>query len=427
VTVSFSSFLTTQKYCYTNSSSSAFAPAQEFLTLPRYTLNKMFLICVFIALTISVLWWRLTDRRLGRLRHGLFWRIALAIFLAAMIFFPLGGNVMGQYFPAALPAAGLMWHVFAAPLGVIVLMLFDLAWWLQRRLKKAVDAPTILSRRRAMTACAAVIPPLIAGGLTGACMEELGTFRVRALELTPDGWPPKLNGLSIAFIADVHTGPFTTPAMLRDIVDRTNKIHNNGPADLVILGGDLINTTLRDLPDALEMATALRSRFGTFCIMGNHDVMQDRAAFIDGVERAGIPILLERVATISPVPGASFQLLGVDWAGSDQNLWQSVARVSRRRDPNLFPICLAHHPHAWDAAVWRGLPLMLSAHTHGGQIMLTENIGGGPLKFRYWSGVHHRNGSTLAITNGVGNWFPLRVNAPAEILKIVLRSPQTVV
>ena len=66
----------------------------------------------------------------------------------------------------------------------------------------------------------------------------------------------------------------------------------------------------------------------------------------------------------------------------------------------------------------------LSAHTHGGQIMLTENIGGGPLKFRYWSGVHHRNGSTLAITNGVGNWFPLRVNAPAEILKVVLRNPR---
>jgi hypothetical protein len=54
--------------------------------------------------------------------------------------------------------------------------------------------------------------------------------------------------------------------------------------------------------------------------------------------------------------------------------------------------------------------------------MLTDNIGAGPLRFRYWSGTHRRDGSTLVISNGVGNWFPLRVNAPAEILKIVLHT-----
>jgi predicted MPP superfamily phosphohydrolase len=212
--------------------------------------------------------------------------------------------------------------------------------------------------------------------------------------------------------------------MLDDIVQRTNTIHNGGPADLVVLGGDLINTTLRDLPAGLDMATALRGRLGTVAIIGNHDVMDNVAQFAWAVERAGIPLLVDQCMTIEPTPGVRFQLLGVNWQFTDERLNQSVAYVAARRDPALFPICLAHHPHAWDEAVRQGLPLVLSGHTHGGQIMLTDSIGGGPLKFRYWTGTHRRDGSTLVISNGVGNWFPLRVNAPPELLKITLRAAE---
>jgi len=90
------------------------------------------------------------------------------------------------------------------------------------------------------------------------------------------------------------------------------------------------------------------------------------------------------------------------------------------RDLTLFPILLAHHPHSWDEAAARGIPLVLSGHTHGGQIMLTPTIGAGPLRFKYWSGLYQKPGSSLIVSNGVGNWFPLRVNAPAEILHITL-------
>ncbi len=52
--------------------------------------------------------------------------------------------------------------------------------------------------------------------------------------------------------------------------------------------------------------------------------------------------------------------------------------------------------------------------------MLTRSIGGGPLRFRYWSGVYQKPGSSLIVSNGVGNWFPLRINAPAEIVHLTL-------
>ena len=86
-----------------------------------------------------------------------------------------------------------------------------------------------------------------------------------------------------------------------------------------------------------------------------------------------------------------------------------------------FPILLAHHPHAFEPAAEAGIPLTLSGHTHGGQLILTKTVGFGPLMYRYWSGEYAKGDSRLVVSNGVGNWFPIRTNAPAEIVHITLR------
>jgi predicted MPP superfamily phosphohydrolase len=82
---------------------------------------------------------------------------------------------------------------------------------------------------------------------------------------------------------------------------------------------------------------------------------------------------------------------------------------------------LAHHPHALDEAADAGLPLVLSGHTHGGQLMLTDGIGMGHILFKYISGHYRKGNSQLIVSNGVGNWFPLRTHAPAEIIHLTLR------
>ena len=75
----------------------------------------------------------------------------------------------------------------------------------------------------------------------------------------------------------------------------------------------------------------------------------------------------------------------------------------------------------FDIAADANIPLTLAGHTHGGQLMLSERFGAGPMMFKYWSGLYRRNNSALVVSNGVGNWFPLRNNAPAEIVHITLR------
>jgi hypothetical protein len=66
------------------------------------------------------------------------------------------------------------------------------------------------------------------------------------------------------------------------------------------------------------------------------------------------------------------------------------------------------------------MPLTISGHTHGGQLMWNERTGFGPALFRYWSGLYTRGESKLIVSNGVGNWFPLRINAPAELVHLTL-------
>jgi predicted MPP superfamily phosphohydrolase len=100
----------------------------------------------------------------------------------------------------------------------------------------------------------------------------------------------------------------------------------------------------------------------------------------------------------------------------------SMAKLGTMINPDALPILLAHHPHAFDRAADYGIPLTLAGHTHGGQLNLTDEIGVGKAMFKYVSGLYRQRDSALVVSNGVGNWFPIRINAPAELVHITLRA-----
>jgi predicted MPP superfamily phosphohydrolase len=169
----------------------------------------------------------------------------------------------------------------------------------------------------------------------------------------------------------------------------------------------------------------MESGFGIAIIEGNHDLIENPRKFETRVRASGIPFLLDE-SMIVDVRGFPLQLFGLSWTrvygkGRDAAIAAAVNKLLTQREPNAFPILLAHHPHAFDAAADAQLPLTLSGHTHGGQLMLNEQLGFGPAMFRYWSGLYERGTSKLIVSNGVGNWYPLRMNAPAEIVHLTLR------
>jgi uncharacterized protein len=185
--------------------------------------------------------------------------------------------------------------------------------------------------------------------------------------------------------------------------------------------------SLEDLPQALEILRAMKARHGLFLCEGNHDLIENHAQFESAVKASGVALLLNESATFS-VQGQAVQILGLRWGegvargreepGSVSE--NALHRLLAERDPNDFTLLLAHHPDAFDAAADAGIPLTLAGHTHGGQLMLSHALGFGPWLYRYWSGLYRKGASQLVVSNGVGNWFPLRVNASAEIIHLTL-------
>lgn len=377
---------------------------------------------------LSLAWWVWADRRLRGLGAGRGWRVALGlallVLLIGFIWVVLGRrNLLILPIPAVWYALVLLWGLIFLPLlGVPTMVVWSIGSLVRRVFRKksgSIPQSSQLrnwTRREWLGAAAVSLPVVATFGTTAFCMPRMTRFRVRELTVSIKDLPPALDGVRIAHLTDTHVGKFTRGKVLDEIVAATNRLE----ADLVLFTGDLIDNTIRDLPVAVAMLQRLRSGSGLFVIEGNHDLFDDRAGFEKGVRDAGVAMLRNEVATVR-VRGVPVQILGIVWNHGDKNIARDVDQVAALRDPAAFPILLAHHPHAFERAAELGFPLTLAGHTHGGQLMLTPEFGAGPVMFRYWSGLYQKLGRALVVSNGTGNWFPLRLNAPAEIIHLTLR------
>jgi predicted MPP superfamily phosphohydrolase len=386
-----------------------------------------------LMISLDVIWWivfaRLTNHAIGRVLVSIF-MVAMMVGLIVVIAARLSRADWDRFIPKFAASAIFIWHFIGLGLlSLIALALIPIL--LGQKIVRVTRAapikversaqPSDWNRREFLRFAGAMLPPVFTFSLTGIAMAQLNNIRVRRFILPIAALPKELDGITIAQVSDMHVGRFTNGEVLQKMVRMVNEMR----ADLVLLTGDLINDALADLDTGLELTRALEARFGLAIIEGNHDLIENPAEFERRVRASGILFLLDE-STIIDVHGFPVQLLGLSWTrihgqGRDAAIAAAVKKLLEQREAGAFPILMAHHPHAFDAAADAGLPLTLSGHTHGGQLMLNEQLGFGPALFRYWSGLYERDQSKLIVSNGVGNWFPLRVNAPAEIVHLTLR------
>ncbi len=139
------------------------------------------------------------------------------------------------------------------------------------------------------------------------------------------------------------------------------------------------------MPGACEALAQLHGRCGRFVVIGNHDLIDSPGQALDYM-RTHEPGFLSDECRQIDIGGEPLRIAGLAWPRYERTL---------------------------------------AGHTHGGQIMLTppgaaHPFGGGNLLFRYIWGEYRQGRSAMYVSSGVGNWFPLRVNAPAEIVQIQL-------
>ncbi len=400
----------------------------------------VFFLIVFVIFVSSFVWWAWADAWMRKTRRAVGWRVAIAVWALfqagafAYVFYSRATDSAVQP-SAVLTAAVYLWHLIVMPPVLIALLIRGIyrataaivaVFKHPSRPAASVEqvglpVMTGPSRRQLLaTALVAATPPLAQVVATTTALAMLGTFRIRTIDIAFANLPPALDGASIAHLSDTHLGRFTTRDDVGRILDATNQLN----VDAVAFTGDLIEFNLDDLPLGLDLLRGLSPRHRVVVCEGNHDLFQDRGAFENGVRSAGFPLLLNESHTLD-IRGYPVQFLGMGWGsaatGRSPQLERSAAATLARRRSDAFSVLLAHHPLAFDYAAEAGVDLTLAGHTHGGQLMLTPNLGPGPMMYKYWSGLYRQGQAACVVSNGIGNWFPLRVNAPAEIVRITLR------
>jgi uncharacterized protein len=266
---------------------------------------------------------------------------------------------------------------------------------------------------------AAVGLPVYAGEIS---RHEISVERV---SITLPNLPDAFRGFTIAHLSDFHYAEYTEAFFIRRVVNRVNSLK----PDMVALTGDFITTgfwsaedTVRFAGECAEILSHLQSPL-RYAVLGNHDCAGKayKQAVIDSLDSHDIPVLQNRHVPIER-DGTRFWLAGTgDALCGDFGLEQALPSPPTRDGEAL--ILLAHEPDVLPLVAAHNVDLMLSGHTHGGQVrfpflpaMFLPDLG------RHYIEGHHRLGPTqLYVNRGVGTVnLPFRFNCPPEITLITL-------
>ena len=199
----------------------------------------------------------------------------------------------------------------------------------------------------------------------------------------------------------------------QEIVRQVNALE----PDLVVMTGDFLDPGYRDDAAAAELGKALRAKDGKLAVLGNHEFYHGLEASADFFRAVGARLLRNEIVEL---PGG-LQVAGVDDIRTTRLTRQDLLGLLSKLDPKKPSILLSHQPLLLDAAAERGVGLMLSGHTHRGQIFPFEFFV--RMFYRHVYGLYRQGETSLYVTSGAGHWGPpMRLFAPPEIVHITLRS-----
>jgi predicted MPP superfamily phosphohydrolase len=228
--------------------------------------------------------------------------------------------------------------------------------------------------------------------------------------------PKALGGLRIVHLSDLHYGPIVNPRHLERAIEAANDLK----PDLIALTGDYISHDRSYAAPCAELVGRLRARYGVFAVLGNHDHWTDAALIADLFRAEGITVLLNEGMRID-LSGESFWLAGVN--DTMVGLEDLPLALAGSGDDEM-KLLLAHNPIILRRAARAGVDLVLSGHTHGGQVTLRpEKTRSGRPRRRLLRGLGRRGNTQIYVTRGLGTVvLPIRYGCPPEVSVLELQS-----
>jgi hypothetical protein len=227
--------------------------------------------------------------------------------------------------------------------------------------------------------------------------------------------PRQLDGLRIVHLSDFHYGPLVNPDHLKRAVRAANDLR----PDLIALTGDYISQDRAYAAPCAEVIGQLRARHGIYAVLGNHDHWTDAALIADLFRAEDVRVLINEGARVD-LGGEAFWLAGVD--DTMVGLEDLPLALAGSRDDE-FKLLLAHNPIILRRAARANVDLVLSGHTHGGQVTWrSEKSRSGRPRRRLLRGLGRRGNTQIYVTRGLGTVvLPIRYGCPPEISVLELR------
>jgi len=285
-------------------------------------------------------------------------------------------------------------------------------------MKMKFGASKIKLSKRISTAIGSETPLReIAGNLSQFAkyaLAEASSLSLEKIDIKLKRLPKKLEGFRLVHLSDIHHSPFTNLEHITRAVRAANRLK----PDMFVLTGDYVSHEPEYIEPVAEVLGKLEAEFGTFACLGNHDHWTDAALVTDSFRRARINVLINEGFRFS-ARDASVWLCGVD----DYMVGKTDLRAALRGSfPDEMKLLLAHNPVILRQAARFEVDLILSGHTHGGQVKLRDEDKRILPPRRLKNGLHQRRDSQIYITRGIGTVvLPIRYQCPPEISLIELQ------
>jgi predicted MPP superfamily phosphohydrolase len=239
---------------------------------------------------------------------------------------------------------------------------------------------------------------------------ERHQLQVTRESLPVSGLPDALSGVRIGLVCDLHR----SRTVAHSVIARSVELIMQERPDLIVLGGDYVTWgDRRYVMPAAEALAGLSAPHGVFAVLGNHDDDRDMPA---ALVRQGYAVLKDARTRVT-VNGEALELVGIRfWTRKAAD----VARLMRGAAGTV--VLLAHDPRRLTEASALNIPVILSGHTHGGQIVLP--VIGTPARARFptLAGLTRQENTTLFVSRGVGTvYVPVRWNCPPEVAVLTLQ------
>ena len=258
---------------------------------------------------------------------------------------------------------------------------------------------------------------LVAGGVLAvlALIQGLRAPVLQSYDVYLDDLPAKLDGTVMVVLSDLHLGAVLGE---RWLAARVGQVQAERP-DVVVLLGDVFEGHGLPEPELLATLRRLSAPLGIWAVLGNHESHGSRTDNLALFDKAGAQLLGNSWVELRP----GLVLAGVDDLAAGNNAGNAVPYLAKALAgrPAGATILLSHAPLSPNVVTGKGVNLMLSGHTHGGQLWpfgyLVRD------RFPLFEGRYELDGMTAIVSRGTGTWGPrMRLWHPAEILRVTLHS-----